>query len=169
MNKKTHQNRFRSGFTLAELLIAILILSLFSTTAVTVITVSAHSSYAFITASESDIVCDTINTILRDVLMYSENLSQSDGSLRFCCPKYTGLDMSLYCDSGRILALIYLTDGSEKCEKYGILQDAAYAGFEVSDFTICYEEGIFQIEYTIGKTETEFERKCSLSVAALNR
>ena len=139
--------RCRSGYTLTEMLVVIIIISIVGATAIVGITVSNRVSRMSILQSRFSLVSDTINISLKDMLVDSDYQRTEDGTVYFVSEKYSGWEMSLGISDGYIIAVIYDEIGGTRD---GLLLSAAsYAEFTVTDFSVIYSGGNYNCNYTL--------------------
>ena len=158
------KSRRRGGFSLTELLIALLIFSLISAASAVIISAALRISASSARSSEADLLADTINVTLRDILTDS-SVEKPGGDPVFVSQKYSGFKMSLRCAGGRLEAVFFVTDSPQDGETAPLFSEASYGGFEVAEFSLEYSDGFFNASYTLADPETGFSRQYTLSVA----
>lgn len=86
MSKRTA--RSSGGFTLVELLCTIVVLLLVSALMVTGIQLGARTLRKSVTASESQVLCSTLKTVVSDELRYSGTIAQTEEGFAFFSQNY---------------------------------------------------------------------------------
>lgn len=101
MDERT--NRKNGGFTLVELLCTIVVLLLITALMVTGIQLAVRTLRKSVTASESQVLCSTLKTIVSDELRYSGTTLQTEDGIAFFSQNY-GESVSFTTDEdGRVL------------------------------------------------------------------
>lgn len=165
--KQPSKTRSRGGYTLVELLVALLLIAVFSAAAVVGVSVARRSSEASVLESRFLVVSDTINTSVRDILLnsYYDGIGE-DGSILFTCEKYSGWLMSLDVEDGRLIAIIHDKFDGDRSEL--LLNSASYAEFEVADgFEIGYSDGVYTCVYAL--VSGDFRKEVSIDIPTLNK
>lgn len=143
------KNRRKRGFTFVETLVSLLIVTLLSMAVMTGIRVawSAHENALF--SSESEILADTINTSLGDLLHYaSYDQTESDGTIQFSSQEYGVLKGCIYINKGR---LYVKTSSEENAGQLRLVNEGAYTSIDIDAFQISYdsEKNQFTGSYTL--------------------
>ena len=133
------KRRSKKGFTFVETLVCVLIIALLSAVTLTGIRAawSAHENALF--ESESEILANTINTALGDVLHYSVYESTSkgtDGIVNISNQNYGILHGSILLgDDGHF----YIKVAQPKnATRLVLISDGAYTNIKVKDFTMYF-------------------------------
>ena len=125
------------GFTFVETMVSLLIVTLLSVTVMTGIRIawSVHENALF--SSESEILADTINTSLGDLLHYaSYDQTDPDSTVQFSSQEYGVLKGSIYIDKGR---LYVKTSSEEKASQLRLVNEGAYTSIDVETFRLSYD------------------------------
>lgn len=157
-------NRQRQGFTLVETLMAALVIALLTGALMTGVTASAgiYSDARFL--SESEILANTLNTALGDVLHFAV-CDTEDAA--FSNRSYGITDGHFLVQDGRLLLS---PDASEDEEALlSLVSSGAYTNLKITAFSIQYDPAaaLFTGTYTISGTERQ-STTISFAFRALN-
>lgn len=162
--------RSRSGMTIVETLMAVLIIALLTSTIVIGTQAAMRVTYQETFVAESQSVADTINRALSDVLRYAQNITTDDDS------RVTSYSNAAYGVSDGILHVgtgtndaghIYLVYASEDTGKIPLLSNLSYSNLKVvpADFTVGssldsrfdlrYKDGVFTGSYCLYNSERQ--------------
>lgn len=146
MIQKIHRKR---GFTLVEMLVATILLVLVS------LGVGMGTSAAFnvykesLFSSEGDILCDTLNTALSDVLRYAVYEDSKDEIVLFRNENYGVTKGHFYLKDG----LLYMTrDEAEPTDGTTpllLVNQSSYSNLQIQNFSMRYQDGVFWGSYTV--------------------
>lgn len=142
---KKRPPRKNGGFTLAELLTVLLLLSLFASASSSLVRASKRSGEASALISRLDAVSDTLNAKLAGFLSCSA-CTKSGGETRFLSEKYSGFELSFRCENGRITVSGFENKDGPSRE---LLPESAYCGFEVSELCVAYSGGLYTVSYRL--------------------
>lgn len=158
--------RNKQGFTLVETLAALLILSLL-TAVIAMGTTTAVGIYRdSLFVSESGILRSTLNTALSDVLRYAafaETVGEGDVSITN--PNYGLFDGRILLEDGK---LRLESAASDEGDLLWLVSDGAYTTLQLRDFTLAYEDGLFQGSYVITDRDGKRESPVTFAFRALN-
>ncbi len=162
------KNRRKKGFTFVETLVSLLIVTLLSLTVMTGIRVAwnAHESALF--SSESEILADTINTSLGDLLHYaSYDQTDTDGMVQFSSQEYGVLKGNIYVDEGR---LYVKTSSEEKASQLRLVNEGAYTNIDIDVFQLSYdrEKNQFSGSYILKDSKAQ-TKEVSFTFESINR
>lgn len=135
----------RSGFTLVEMTVVILLISIFGLLCGTAITVASNNCKVSVETSHYIAVKDILNSELMG-LVTDANPLESGKNAAFECEKYTGWTVSLGLEDGAVQVYIY-TDGG--VEKEPLMSKASYAEFTVTAFEYSFNGNCFEFKYTM--------------------
>lgn len=152
------------GFTLAELVVVLALCSLFAMISVTAILLSTKTSRLSVLESRSEIVSDTLNVTMRDMLANSFNPKTEGGETKFICEKYSGWYLTFREVGGRIDLIIFDEIAGERSEH--LLPDPSYAEFQVEDFEFSYSDGVYAVSYNL--VSDSFSKSVSAEISRLN-
>ena len=152
------------GFTLAELVVVLALCSLFAMISVTAILLSTKTSRLSVLESRSEIVSDTLNVTMRDMLANSFNPKTEGGETKFICEKYSGWYLAFREVGGRIDLIIFDEIAGERSEH--LLPDPSYAEFQVEDFEFSYSDGVYTVSYNL--VCDSFSKSVSAEISRLN-
>lgn len=129
----------KRGFTLSELLIAVLILGLVTAGAAVGVNASLKAYHASVQASEARMLLSTLSESVMDELRYAENISADGDNPSYTSANY-GIGATLQDnDDGQIVAF---TTGSS------IIGTGAYNGLK-AEIAYPYESGVFNVTITV--------------------
>ncbi len=162
------KNRKKRGFTFVETLVALLIVTLLSMAVMTGIRIAWNAHEKALFSSESEILADTINTSLGDLLHYaSYDGADTDGTVQFSSQEYGVLNGSIWIDKGR---LYVKTSSDEKASQLRLINEGAYTSIDIDAFQMTYdsEKNQFTGSYTLkgGKTQT---KEITFTFASINQ
>lgn len=133
--------RSRKGFTLTELMVAIVVLGLLTLAVSVGTSASLQVYYQTTTLSESQVLASTLSQAITDELRFAGEIkTDPDGALLSYTSRYYGKDVSLSCDSaGKVLV------GATP-----LIGDGAYTSFTAA-LDVAYEDGseCFQVVLTL--------------------
>lgn len=158
--------RGSGGFTLAEMLVVLLVLSLFGSAVLVGLNLAARFPKLLMTRSRALTVSDTINETLRDVLRNSRYRYTEDDAVFLICEIYSGWRISLEAADGCVVAVVYdeeATESPPRREK--LLPEASYAEFKVEDFKLVYNDGTYSAEYKLTSEDSDYSEAFGLTVA----
>ncbi|MEG2037020.1 MAG: prepilin-type N-terminal cleavage/methylation domain-containing protein [Ruthenibacterium sp.] len=147
------KKRNARGFTLVEMLTAVLILTIMGVGLTTGIASAVQVYHGSVFSSESQLLSDTMDTALADVLRYAkyEEAETADTPLRFSNANYRVVRGSLLAYEGRLK--MNPTDaavgGGESL--MNLLSDSAYSSMDFTDLTLSYDvqTHVFSGSYTL--------------------
>lgn len=153
--------RRNKGFTLVETLVSLLILLLISVGVTAGVGAAGRVYRSSLFASESELLSDTLETALSDVLRYSTVVNGASDPVTFRNPNYIDMaDCSLSLTEGRI---VLQPDGADPdAEGNPLLSDGAYSSMKITAFTLTYDGETYIGSYTIESTaQTGLEKTCT--------
>ena len=154
------------GFTLAELVVVLALCSLFAIISVTAILLSTKTSRLSVLESRSEIVSDTLNVTMRDMLANSFNPKTEGGETKFICEKYSGWYLTFREVGGRINLIIFDERSTAGERSEHLLPDPSYAEFQIEDFDFSYSDGIYTVSYNL--VCDSFSKSVSAEISRLN-
>jgi len=165
MEQLTRTPRRRRGMTLTETLVAVLIIALLTAVIATGIMAAFRVYIQSTFASASQMVSDTVDMALSDVLRYATDV-ETDGSgnvTAYANTSYGVTDGKLRVGTDDDLGLIYLKyDGADSAGNVLLLSDLSYSGLLVvpddydpdtgvnsGTFDLRYADGVFCGSYRL--------------------
>lgn len=152
------KRRNQKGFTLVETLVCILIIALLSAVTLTGIRTawSVHEDALF--ESESEILANTINSALGDILHYSSYDSSSTGTssvVLFTNQNYGILRGNIGVDRTTGRFFVKVTDTTNATKRV-LINEKAYTNIKVKDFTMYFNNynGLDNVDYTYNGSYT---------------
>lgn len=135
----------KKGFTLTEMLVALLIMILL--TGVIMIGIQAGSEIYrnSLFESESETMASTVNMALSDILRYA-SCGSTQTPVSFTNSGYDIQSGHFLTEDGRI----YITERSEEDEgKLALLNEKSYSSLKIQDFSIQYDDNVYTGSYII--------------------
>lgn len=139
--------RSKKGYTLVEMQVVIALISITAILSLTIVSAASSQIEMSINTSHFLEVSDVLRAELREILIYSYDISPGDDP-DFVCDKYSGWRISVGCGANGLEVNIETPDGVKTVDLIG---RSAYAGFEVSDFNLVYQNGIFEYSFTLSR------------------
>lgn len=156
-----------AGFTLMEMIVAIAILVLISTAMTSGLAVATRSYRDSVFHSDSEVLCDTLNTALSDVLRYAVFTgSAPDGTLLFANDQYNILSGGHFVNQdGRV----YIDTGGDMSEQVLVINTGSYVGLQVTGFILRYDAAVntYSGEYVIGTQDGTMTKNCTFVYRSL--
>ena len=100
---KMRKNRSRGGFTLVEMLCTIVVLLLLSGLMATGVRLGVFSFRKSVMASESQVLCTTLRTIVSDELRYAGTTTVDGGTINFFSQNYGEFSSFSSSEDGQVL------------------------------------------------------------------
>ncbi|MEG1578144.1 MAG: prepilin-type N-terminal cleavage/methylation domain-containing protein [Oscillospiraceae bacterium] len=152
------KKRATRGFTVVEMLMAMLILAIVGVGLTTGISSAIGVYHTSVFTSESQLLTGTLDTALADVLRYAKyekaaTEEEGDTTAHFSNTNYRVVNGSLLADEGRLK--MNPTDGEPtKDTLLNLLSDSAYSTMSLRDLTLKYEDTthVFSGSYTLVST-----------------
>lgn len=167
MRKLKAQLKKSAGFTLIEMIVAVAILVLISTAMTSGLIIATRSYRESVFQSDSEILCDTINTALSDVLRYAVFTTVTDeGGVQFSNDQYNILSDGHFTEQdGRI----YIDTGGDTSERLLLLNTGAYVGLLVTGFALQYDDSTHSYSgtYVISTTDGSLTKDCAFIYKSL--
>lgn len=136
------------GFTLTELLAALLILVMLTVILSSGLPVAVKVYRESVFVSESEILASTLNTALGDILRYATDIQGADGPRFDTATDASIIDGSIAADDG--VLVIVKADGSVDRP---LLNKAAYTSLRAEDFSLSFSGGSFSGSYRLVSTQ----------------
>ncbi|MDD4201105.1 MAG: prepilin-type N-terminal cleavage/methylation domain-containing protein [Eubacteriales bacterium] len=136
----------KKGFTLVEMIAAIAVLALMGVGLTAGLGAATKSYEAMMFSANSEVLEDSINTAFANTLRYASDVTTTNG-VHFTSKDYpvTQLGGHVDCIEGR---LMMCSDDSLQQTNW-LLSDKTYTGYDVTDWSLTYSEGIFTATYKI--------------------
>lgn len=163
---KTRKKRSRGGFTLVEMLCTIVVLLLLSGLLATGVRLGVFSFRKSVMASESQVLCTTLRTIVSDELRYAGTTTAENSTVKFFSQNYGEGSSFSQNDDGQVV--IIDEDGAEN----KLLSSRAYPygmKAKVSDFTYNESSGIFTASVTVTDSGDNELASSTFEVEKLNK
>ncbi len=154
--------RSKSGFTVSELLVAAVILSLITAVIAAVSASAARSAEMNSLESRFLLVSDTVNTAVRDILSDSEYAGDRDGGAVFINERYSPSEARLEDDGGVMVLRVF---SGEESEVFTPLTKESYGGFSLGEFKTEHTADGYLCSYVL--TNGSFSERVSLLVKPL--
>lgn len=138
--------RHKRGFTLTELLVAIVVFALIASVIAAVSVSAARSARLSKLESRYLAVSDTVGAALRDILSGAEFIEQRGECAVFISEKYSPCEASLRSENGVAELLVY--SGGEP-EIFTPLSKESYGGFSLDDLKVSPTDGGFYCSFTL--------------------
>lgn len=157
----------RAGFTLMEMIVAIAILVLISAAMTSGLAVATRSYRDSVFQSDSEVLCDTLNTALSDVLRYAVYTGLApDGAVLFSNDQYNILSGGHFVNQdGRVC----IDTGGGMSQQLLVINTGSYAGLQVTGFTLRYDVSgnSYSGEYVIGTEDGTMTKNCTFVYRSL--
>lgn len=160
------KKRARRGYTLVELLVSILILLLVSMAVTAGIGAASRVYRTSVFASESELLSDSVELALSDVLRYSKVVDANASPVTFTNINYEVAGGHLFLRDG----YLQLSRRGDTGNAVDLLTEGTYATMELSAFEMTYDEDkkTYTGAYTIQSTaETTMTKECSFCFRSL--
>lgn len=156
----------RSGFSLTEVLIAVLLLSIFTAAIVPTIDSAVNTYKKSLFMSESTILSDTIDSALTDILRYST----SEGDDKFTYEEFRGAYFSV--SNGYLM----FNTPSGKTTQTPLLGSSVYGKLRIdatndenTSFKVSCTDNVFEIRYTLVQGELGFSKTFTTYIRTISR
>lgn len=166
MKKLLGKLKNNAGFTLMEMTVAVAVLVLLATAMTSGLVVSTRTYRESVFISNSEILYDTLNTALSDVLRYAAHTKDEDGIVYFSNDQYNILSGGHFVnEEGRV----YIDTGAETSEMLLILNSGAYTELQVTEFSMAYDAGThtYSGAYKISSEDGLMIKDCTFAFRSL--
>ena len=180
--KLRDDRRGHKGFSIAETLVALLIVSLLSMGIATGVAFATKQYRQSVIRSESKVLCSTLSSIIRDELLNanfvysgspmgidSQNYNAADSSGKRCIMMQTGEDTYSYGDSA--YGLICMADQGTKAKPLELIPAAAYSAYGLkANAKAQYDAtgGYFNVEIHVRNSKGDDQAEARFIVVPLN-
>ena len=162
------RRRGRRGFSLVEMLAALLVLSLLAVMIASAVSAAARMYHKSVYTSESETLSSTLNTALSDLLCYATDVTTGASAaeyspvVSFRNPSYYGESIRLVQVSGNQAAaaatgsyLCFQAAGGTDRTYYNLLSSGTYTSLQICNFSLTYSESAeaFAVSYDIVTTD----------------
>lgn len=161
------KQRKTKGFTLIETLASMLIIAMLSICLTAGTTAALHARSNQLFASESEILADTLNTALGDILHYASYSGKNGKNINITNQNYGIFTGRIVVKDGRF----YVQDRpvtDANCTLLSLTGSGAYSGMTIRDFKMEYADNVFSGSYTIAGSRTAQEKEVTFAFRALN-
>lgn len=168
------KSRKRRGFSLVEMLAALLIMALLAVMVSTSVSAAVRTYQRNIFASESEVLASTVNTAMSDILCYAKYVEKNASNQTvFINANYKILEGGVFfVENGYIYYLPYAGNPARKTLLVGI---GSYTSLGIKDLEIAWtpdkpgaNAGVFNVSYTIySRILTGAEKKITCSFRSL--
>jgi len=170
------KKRKKGGFSLVELLAALLIMALLAVLVSTSVNAAVVSYRKNVFVSESEVLASTVNTAMSDILCYAKYVTENNNhEVVFINANYQiVVGGHFFLNNGYICYLPYEGDPTDKTM---LVSSGAYTSLYIKDLSVEFQKdsadeksysGIFNVSYTIcSKILPGAEKKVSCSYRSL--
>ncbi len=164
----------KSGLTLTEMLITVILLMFFSSACLLGISTALSTRTSMIKAADSDILCSTVTQYISNELRLSLNGTIEGGVFKYDGGStYAGLTcgnsvIKLDAD-GRLIRSIGEVSNRSINSEYSVLNDSAYSGFKLSalEFNIEGDKITCSFEIKDGETTVKTKEQTKFTVTPI--